>query len=94
MKNDILQLFEELIEGQKKVLLEKAHQHISHLTMDDILQPNDFPVLENDPLFRYEEGILAGMQTVQTALSAILHERVRLVGQEERVSLFCDFGSE
>lgn len=61
-------LMNELVEGQKKALLSCGRRLISHLTSDDILQPNDFPLLERDPHFRYEEGILAGMQAMQMAL--------------------------
>jgi len=30
-----------------------------------LLQPNDFPELENHPLFRYEEGVLEGILTAR-----------------------------
>jgi hypothetical protein len=60
----------EIVEIQKKQLLSCARRIIPHLTSEDILQPNDFPELENNPNFRYEEGILAGIQTVQMALRA------------------------
>lgn len=70
MKSELLQLLESLIEGQKKKLLESGRRIIPHLTPDDILQPNDFPELELHPYFRYEEGILDGMQVVRAALQA------------------------
>lgn len=63
-------LLDELIEQQKQKLLECGCQIIPNLTADDILQPNDYQELENNPLFRYEEGVLAGMQIVKTALRA------------------------
>lgn len=63
-----------LIEEQQKKLLECGRERIPNLTSDDILQPNDYPLLEQDPLFRYEEGLLAGMQTVQSALYALWKE--------------------
>lgn len=58
----------EMIEGQKRKLLEVAGELVEGATWDDILQPFDFPELESNPAFRYEEGILAGMQMVQTAM--------------------------
>lgn len=58
----------ELIEQQQKKLLQCAERIISNITSEDILQPNDYPELENHPEFRYEEGILAGMQMVAIAL--------------------------
>lgn len=64
------ELFDELIEFQEKKLLKCASEIIPHLTSDDILQPNDFPELENHPFFRYEEGVLKGMHTAKIAYLA------------------------
>lgn len=63
-------LLEEMIEGQKQVLLKCARRIVANVTLDDIMQPNDFPELENHPAFRYEEGILAGLQSAYMALRA------------------------
>jgi hypothetical protein len=49
-------------------LLNLARELSPHLTPDDLLQPQDFPELELNPSFRYEEGILAGLEMVQIAL--------------------------
>ncbi len=67
MKKEIL---EELIRQQKEKLLEVGTTFVPTLTSDDLLQPNDYPELELNPHFRYEEGILAGMQIVEAALRA------------------------
>ena len=64
-------LIEELIEGQTKTLLKLGRRLIPSLTPEDILQPNDYPQLENHPDFRYEEGVLSGLKTVQMALTQI-----------------------
>lgn len=61
-------LLEELIDGQKKKLLSTARRIVPHVTEDDLLQPNDFPELEFHPHFRYEEGILDGLQVARTAI--------------------------
>jgi len=68
MEKRALSLLDELIEGQRKELLKTARRIVSHVTDDDLLQPNDFPELENDPLFRYEEGLLHGYQAAKAAL--------------------------
>jgi len=60
-------LFDELIYLQKQTLLTYAHRILPHLTEEDLLQPNDFPQLELNPLFRYEEGVLAGLLTAKVA---------------------------
>jgi hypothetical protein len=65
-----MNLIDQLIEGQKGKLLQCARRIIPHLTPDDLLQPNDFPELEFHPHFRYEEGILDGMQVVKAAMLA------------------------
>ena len=63
-------LIHEVVEGQRQRLLRLGRQIIPNLTPEDILQPNDYPELEHNPDFRYEEGILAGMQAIQMALRA------------------------
>jgi hypothetical protein len=64
-------LLQQLVDMQQRKLLACGRQMIPSLTADDILQPNDFPVLEQSPLFRYEEGALAGIYTAQMALRAL-----------------------
>ncbi len=67
-------LAHEIAELQKNNMLACAERIVPHVTSDDLLQPNDFPLLENNPLFRYEEGVLAGIQTIQTALRALKND--------------------
>ena len=74
MHDAVLNLLEQLIEGQRKKLLASAKRIVPHITSDDLLQPNDFHELEHHPHFRYEEGILDGMQVIRAALYAQLRE--------------------
>ena len=60
-------LFEELIGQQRKKLLKYGKSITPQVTEDDLLQPNDFPELENHPAFRYEEGVLEGLMTARMA---------------------------
>lgn len=69
MTPKIQKTLEGLISYQRARLLKEGQRLIPNLTTDDILQPNDFPALEHDPEFRYEEGILAGILATQAALS-------------------------
>jgi hypothetical protein len=69
--DEIEQLMKELLHYQQDKLLQAGRRSIPNLTSDDILQPNDFPELENNPSFRYEEGIVTGIQTAQMALQAL-----------------------
>jgi len=68
----------EMIDQQKKKLLSCAEEIIPHVTTDDILQPNDFPALENHPFFRYEEGVLEGLQAAYAAYMANLRVSSKL----------------
>ncbi|HSW73073.1 MAG TPA: hypothetical protein VLG44_06685 [Chlamydiales bacterium] len=74
---EITTYFDELIEYQKKKLLQEGKRVLPHITSDDILQPNDFPELENSSHFRYEEGILGGIQMAKSAILASLKEKVK-----------------
>ncbi len=68
-------MFDELIALQRKKVLNCALRILPHLTEDDILQPNDFPQLEMNPHFRYEEGVLEGLMTARMAYTAASLER-------------------
>jgi hypothetical protein len=74
MSPEAFALINELIEAQKGKLLASARRIVPHVTPDDLLQPNDFPELEFHPHFRYEEGILDGLQVVRTALTAMVQD--------------------
>ena len=68
-------LADDLVEGQKAALLLLGRRIVPGLTAEDVLQPNDFPQLEQHADFRYEEGVLAGLQTAQMALRAMQREQ-------------------
>lgn len=69
-------LIESIVAGQQKEVMRIGRRLVPTLTSEDVLQPNDYPHLENHPDFRYEEGVLAGAQTVQMALRALRRESV------------------
>ena len=75
-KSEIFILIQQLIDQQKAKLLVSGRRIVPHVTADDLLQPNDFPELEFHPHFRYEEGILDGLQVVQTALLALEQDQL------------------
>ena len=66
----MIEIFDELISMQNKKLLELARRIVPRVTEDDILQPNDYPELENHPIFRYEEGVLEGLLSAKMAFLA------------------------
>lgn len=57
-----------MCEAQRTKLLKIAQRFIPNISVEDLLQPQDYPELENHPEFRYEEGILAGLETVLAML--------------------------
>ncbi|MBM3197667.1 MAG: hypothetical protein FJZ58_00230 [Chlamydiae bacterium] len=63
-------MLDELVLEQKKRISRFAEEIIPNITEDDLLQPNDFPLLEINPLFRYEEGVLEGLLTARMAFLA------------------------
>ncbi|EPJ32238.1 hypothetical protein CP082626L3_1036 [Chlamydia psittaci 08-2626_L3] len=71
MKNKIHELLNQLYENQKSRLQNVGEQIIPNLTSDDVLQPMDFSLLEENPLFRFEEGVLSGLGEARAALLAL-----------------------
>jgi hypothetical protein len=65
------QLLHELVQFHQAQLLKCGQRLVPHLTPEDLLQPNDYQELEHNPHFRYEEGVVSGIQTVQMALWAL-----------------------
>ena len=61
---------EEAIVHQRAKLQAVANRINPRLTADDVLSPADFPELAGDPLFNYEEGILAGLISAQVLIRA------------------------
>ena len=61
-------LIQELIIHQRSKVLKVARDIVPDATSEDIRNPQDFPELVADTLFNYEDGILTGYLTLQTAL--------------------------
>jgi hypothetical protein len=57
---------------QRRKVLELARRLRAGLTTEDIRNPHDFPELA-DPDWHYEDGVLTGIQSVQSALRALTH---------------------
>lgn len=65
------ELLDEMAEHQKKKLYNVAKEIMPHVTEEDLLQPFDYAELENNPHFRYEEGMLHGILSARAALLAL-----------------------
>ena len=74
MENVTWQTVEELLEKMEELqtqkVLELARRLKPGLTLEDVRNPHDFPELD-DPDWHYADGVLAGIQSVATALRAI-----------------------
>lgn len=75
MQQSLEMLLDELISFQEKKLLNYAAAIVPNITPEDILQPNDYPALENHPFFRYEEGFLKGLHAAKIAILALKREK-------------------
>ena len=62
------ELIKGLIQHQQSKVLKVAREIVPDATPEDIRNPQDFPDLVADTLFNYEDGILPGYLTLQTAL--------------------------
>lgn len=69
----------ELIVWQQGKLFDIAKKIVPHITYDDLLQPFDFPELEHNPLFRYEEGVWAGLLEAKTIYLRWKREREQVL---------------
>lgn len=70
---EVHELAEQMAQEQRTHLLKLGRKIVPHLTPEDVLQPNDYSELEENPVFRYEEGLLAGIQSLQIALKSLEH---------------------
>jgi hypothetical protein len=59
---------------QANKVIELARRLRPGLTAEDIRNPHDFPDLD-DPDWQYEDGVLAGIQSVRIALRAMKNRR-------------------
>jgi hypothetical protein len=66
----IERLMQELVDQQNAKVLATARLRLPHLTAEDVLNPHDYPELERDPIFNYEEGMASGLLAAQMALRA------------------------
>jgi hypothetical protein len=62
-------------EIQVQKVIELARRIRPGLTYEDIRNPHDFPDLD-DPDWQYEDGVLAGIQSVRIALRAMRNRRL------------------
>ncbi len=68
--NKIVQELENMVKLEREKLLAYAKRLVPHITPEDLLQPQDFADLEQDPEFRYLEGVCIGLEGALAAAYA------------------------
>lgn len=68
MKEEILALLDHLYTEQERRLISLGTTIVPGLTKEDLLQPMDYDELEENPSFRFEEGVLNGIGETRAAL--------------------------
>lgn len=74
MTSKMVPELEKMVDLERKKLLTFAKRILPQLTYEDILQPQDYPELEENPEFRYLEGVCIGLETALAALYAMQKE--------------------
>ncbi len=64
----------QMIEQQHTKLLQLARRLVPTITPEDLRNPQDFRELADDPVFNYEDGILAGLRSAHIAVRAELRQ--------------------
>jgi hypothetical protein len=72
----IFDLLDTMEEAQRVKVIELARRLRPNLTAEDIRNPHDFPDLD-DPDWHFEDGQLAGIQSVRFALRAMSSDVLR-----------------
>jgi hypothetical protein len=67
---DVEALIDELVVYQRRKRRALADRLKGNITDDDLDQPHDIPELGGSPLFQYEDGVLAGIESVKMAIRA------------------------
>lgn len=71
---DMIDAAEELLSGmidqQRSKVTHRAREVMPGCSFEDVLNPDGIEPLRRDPVFNYEDGILAGLITAQIALRA------------------------
>jgi len=67
---DILRLLDDMIVQQRAKCLKIARRLNPRLTPDDLMNAFDWPEVNTNPQFLWEDGLLAGLQAAHAAICA------------------------
>jgi hypothetical protein len=71
-ENEIEDSLNEMVANQKKNIYALSQKIVPRIAPEDLLQPQDFPELDQDPNFRYEEGLLHGLESALMCIRAFM----------------------
>lgn len=77
--DELLSLLESMMEQQRAKCLKIARRLNPRLTADDLMNPFDWPEVNEHPQFNWEDGVLAGLQSAHAAILAQLPPEQRPV---------------
>ena len=72
---EILKLLDDMIVQQRDKCLKIARRINPQLTPDDLMNPFDWPEVNENPQFIWEDGLLAGLQAAHAAILASSENR-------------------
>lgn len=72
LRSQLDTLFDRMIHQQRSKVLRIARELNPAITSDDVLNPHDFPELDADSQYNFEDGILSGYISAQMAVRAEL----------------------
>lgn len=75
--DELEDLLQKLHDQQRLKAKRMAQRLVPELTDEDVLNPDDFPALVQNPHFMYEDGLAAGILSAKIAVRAYLKGRDR-----------------
>ena len=71
---DVEAVLERMISQQRDKVREVALDILSHLSADDLQDPQDHPEVADDAMFNFEDGLLAGLMSARMALRSTVFD--------------------
>lgn len=72
LRNRLDAMFDQMIAHQRAKVLRIAQELLPTVTAEDVLNPHDYPQLNESARFNFEDGLLSGYISAQMAVRAEL----------------------
>jgi len=80
------QLFDQMIDQQRRKVLKLAREAVPHLSSEDVLNPHDYPELKAHPTFEFEDGLLSGLIAAQIAFTSSARSAIAFPSPHRRAT--------